>query len=136
MSSPTLYDPLRRTQVACTPEERVRQWFIAQLLQGAGVPQHMMMSEVSLTYAQKHYRCDILIYGPGGTNLAVVECKRPEVALSSAVLEQALRYNAVLGVRFIIVTNGTSTFAYRRIEDRFEPLKEFPTYEFMIQCQQ
>ena len=115
-STPRIWDPLRRKKVALTPEERVRQWMIGVLRNGAGVPLHQMMSEVELHFgtSDKVWRADILIYGRGGEPLAVVECKRPEVALTPAVLEQALRYNCVLDVRCIIISNGAETRVFVR----------------------
>ena len=123
-STPRIWDPLRRKKVALTPEERVRQWLIGVLREGAGVPVHQMMSEVELHFGSgdKVWRADILIYGRGGEPLAVVECKRPEVALTPAVLEQALRYNCVLDVRCIIISNGAETRVYvRRTDDGETP---------------
>ena len=107
-----LWDPLRKKEVADTPEERVRQWFIGVLRDTMGVPEHMMRSEVEMLFgsAHKKYRADILIFGRDTRPVAVVECKRPEVPLDSSVLGQALRYNMVLGVRWIIITNGRSTY--------------------------
>ena len=115
-STPRIWDPLRRKKVALTPEERVRQWLIGVLREGAGVPLHQMMSEVELHFgsSDKVWRADILVYGRGGEPLAVVECKRPEVALTPAVLEQALRYNCVLDVRCIIISNGAETRVFVR----------------------
>ena len=115
-STPKIWDPLRRKTVALTPEERVRQWLIGVLHDGAGVPLHQMMSEVELRFgaSEKVWRADVLIYGRGGAPLAVAECKRPEVALTPAVLEQALRYNCVLDVRCILITNGAETRIFVR----------------------
>ncbi|MCQ2141709.1 MAG: type I restriction enzyme HsdR N-terminal domain-containing protein [Bacteroidales bacterium] len=124
-----VWDPLRRKDVALTPEERVRQWFISLLRDSLGVPVHQMMSEVGLQYgAGKVYRADIVVYARGGHPLAIVECKRPEVTLSQATFEQALRYDMVLGVPFIFVTNGHSTFVARRAGEGYEFLKKIPTY--------
>ena len=58
----TVWDPLRRKEVALTPEEEVRQWFIGDVLHdGMGVPLHMMMSEVSLSFGDKAWRADIVV---------------------------------------------------------------------------
>ncbi len=131
------FDPLRRKWVAATPEERVRQWFIGILSDKGMVPAHMMMSEVPMRYGQKSWRADIVIYSSDGTPLAVVECKRPDVAISEAVAEQALRYTAVQNVKFIFLTNGKETYIYRRNGSVFEPANTFPTYQRMKElCQQ
>ena len=130
-----IFDPLRHKDVPLTPEERVRQWFIEQL-RGAGVPQHQMMSEVALEYgAGKKWRADIVVYGRGGVPMAIVECKRPDVEVTREVLEQALRYNAVLQVPYLFLTNGRLTYICRKTEDGYEFLDKAPVYEEMLkQC--
>ena len=127
-----LYDPLRRKNVAATSEERVRQWFIRQLLESAKVPSHLMMSEAGFKFGSKQYRADILIFGRDGLPLAIVECKRPEIELTEAVLEQAMRYNIVLGVRWLFITNGRKTMLFTLKDGSFVPAKELPTYEGML----
>ena len=131
----TVWDPLRKKEVALTPEERVRQWFIGVLAGQMQVPMHMMMSEVGFRLAGKQLRADILVYDRSAKPLVVVECKRPEVALTQEVLDQAIRYNIVLEVKYMIITNGTKTFICRRNGDRFEFINTVPTYTEML-CQQ
>lgn len=126
------WDPLRKKMVAATPEEKVRQWFISVLRDSSGVPEHLMMSEAGLEFGQKKYRADILIWDRSGQPLAIVECKRPEVELTAAVLEQAMRYNMVLGVKWLFVTNGKSTYLYRNVDGTFLPQQQFPSYEGML----
>lgn len=135
MTAEMIFDPLRHKDVPLTPEERVRQWFIEQL-RGAGVPQHQMMSEVALEYgAGKKWRADIVVYGRGGVPMAIVECKRPDVEITKDVLEQALRYNAVLQVPYLFLTNGRLTYICRKTEDGYELLDKAPVYEEMLkQC--
>ena len=135
MSEGFLWDPLRKKNVTATPEEQVRQWFIMQLRDNFGVPSHMMMSEVVLRFGEKQYRADILVYGRNAVPLVVVECKRPDVPIDGEVIEQALRYNSVLGVRFLVLTNGNLTYLYRLEEGCFVPCDRFPSYNEMI-CQQ
>ena len=127
-----IWDPLRRKEVAATPEERVRQWFIIQLRDTFGVPEHMMNSEVGFKFGAKSWRADILVYDRAGKPLAVVECKRPDVALDAHVIEQAMRYNSVLGVRYLFVTNGHLTYLYTLEGDTFVPLDRIPAFEEML----
>ena len=131
----TIWDPLRKKEVALTPEEQVRQWCIGVLAQQMQVPMHMMMSEVGFRLAGKQLRADILVYDRNARPLMVVECKRPEVALTQDVLDQAIRYNIVLDVRYMIITNGTKTFICRRQNEGFVFIDNVPTYNEMI-CQQ
>ena len=127
-----IWDPLRKREVTATPEERVRQWFIVQLRDTFGVPEHLMMSEVGFKFGAKSWRADILVYDRAGQPLAVVECKRPDVALDAHVIEQAMRYNSVLGVRFLFVTNGKMTYLYGLKGDTFVPLDRIPSFEEML----
>lgn len=131
----TIFDPLRKREVRLTPEERVRQWFIGVLKDSLGVPAHLMGSEVELKYGQagKTYRADILVYDRSARPLAVVECKRPGIPLSEEVLRQALRYDMVLNVRYLFITNGTETRVARRLSDGSVAfLGKAPGYEEMI----
>ena len=116
-----IWDPLRKKEVKLTPEEQVRQWFISVLEEEMGVPRHMMMSEVAFKLGKKCFRADIIIYGKNLRPVAIVECKRPEVSLSQEVIEQVVRYNMTMGVKYIIITNGNSTFIHGRRVSRPRP---------------
>ncbi|MBQ6880374.1 MAG: type I restriction enzyme HsdR N-terminal domain-containing protein [Bacteroidales bacterium] len=131
----TIWDPLRKKSVALTPEEQVRQWCIKVLAESMKVPYHMMMSEAGFRLGEKQFRADILVYDRKAQPLMIVECKRPEVELTREVLDQAIRYNMVLDVRYIVITNGNRTFMCRRQEDGFVFIDTVPTYNEMI-CQQ
>ncbi len=131
MSTDTIFDPLRRKEVAATPEEQVRQWFI-KLLLDAGVPAHLMMSEAAVSYGGRRWRADILAYDRDGRPLAVVECKRPDVGLDAEVAFQAMRYNMVLDVRWLMLTNGGRTLVFRREGSEFKPYPAIPSFEQML----
>ena len=131
----TVWDPLRKKEVALTPEERVRQWCIGVLAQQMQVPMHMMMSEAGFKLGEKQYRADILVYDRKAQPLMVVECKRPEVELTQEVLDQAVRYNMALNVIYMIITNGTMTFICQRQGDRCVFIEKVPTYNEKL-CQQ
>lgn len=128
----TIWDPLRKKEVARTPEEVVRQWCIGVLNTRLGVPMHMMMSEAGLKLGDKSFRADVIVYDRKAQPLVVVECKRPEVDLSQDVLDQAIRYNMVLNVKYIIITNGTKTFMCGKEGDRYVFMTSFPTYSEMV----
>ena len=128
MAEEHVWDPLRRKEVALTPEERVRQWFIAVLRDELGVPPYEMMSEATLTYGGKAWRADIVVYRLNMSPAMVVECKRPDVELTREVLEQALRYNLVLDVNWIVITNGKKTLVFARNLNDFTRMDRLPVY--------
>lgn len=127
-----IWDPLRKKNVAATPEERVRQWFIGCLRDALGVPVGLMMSEVAFCFGQKKFRADIVVYDRQARPLAVVECKRAEVEITQEVASQALRYNSALGVRFIFLTNGKMSYLYALKEGVFVPCETLLSYEEML----
>ena len=126
----TIWDPLRKKDVALTPEERVRQWCIQVLARQYKVPMHMMMSEASLKLGGKSYRADIIAYDRSLQPVLVVECKRPEVEITAEVLDQAICYNMVLDVKFILITNGMRTYILKKDNDRFVQVQTLPEYDF------
>lgn len=128
MAEEHVWDPLRRKEVALTPEERVRQWFITVLRDELGVPPYEMMSEATLSYGGKAWRADIVVYRRNMTPAMVVECKRPDVELTREVLEQALRYNLVLDVNWIVITNGKKTLVFARDLNSFIRMDHLPDY--------
>lgn len=131
MDQGRIWDPLRKKEVALTPEEKVRQWFIGVLKERLKVPEYMMMSEVGMKFGGKDFRADILVYGRDTAPLMVVECKREDVSMSREVLEQALRYNLVLNVKYVVITNGLKTFGFERTGETFRQLQSFPDWETM-----
>lgn len=129
----TIWDPLRKKEVALTPEEKVRQWFIDYMNRLCGVPMALMNSEVSLQYGAKPFRADIVVFDRDGHPIMVVECKREDVEIDSEVVRQALRYHAVLNIDYVVLTNGRTTYAYKRdATGTFRPLKAMPNYESML----
>ena len=130
--SDMVWDPLRKKSVRLTPEEEVRQWFISVLHEGMKVPEHMMGSEVSLAWNGRDYRADIVVYDRSAHPLLVVECKRPEVELSQEVVDQAIRYNNALDVRYIVITNGLKTFMFERGAEGFTFVEKAPLWEEML----
>ncbi len=126
-----VWDPLRKKEVALTPEEEVRQWCIRILTENMKVPMHMMMSETGFKLGNKQFRADILVYDRQARPLMVVECKRPSVELTREVLEQAVRYNMVLDVKYMIITNGIMTYMCEKRDGQFVFIANVPIYEEM-----
>ena len=61
-----------------------------------------------------------------GAPLLVAECKAAEVEIDQAVLAQAVRYNSVLGARYILLTNGLRHYCYEATEEGYRVLQEIP----------
>ena len=101
-----MLDPVRRRWVALTPEEGVRQWVIGLLHEHYGYPLELMQVEGAITVNGMTRRCDIVVYDTTGTPQMIVECKKPDVSITQKVCDQACRYNTVLRVPYLLLTNG------------------------------
>ena len=130
----TLFDPLRRKYVALTPEEWVRQHFVHFLSSEKGIPSELMANEVSITLNAMARRCDTVVYDRHLRPIAIVEYKAPSVSVTVEVFEQAARYNMVLGVPYLIISNGLRHFCFYRDGDTgsYTSIDHIPTYEEML----
>ena len=129
-----IFDPLRKKNVRRTPEEEVRQSVIRWLNEAQGVPVTMMASEYGFTYNGRQYRADILVFDRTLHPLLLVECKAPSITLDRNVIEQAIRYDRVLDVKYILITNGKTSYLCRRDPQTgdFAFTAEVPSYEEML----
>ncbi len=103
-------DRLRGKFVALTPEEWVRQHFVNFLIEYRGFPPAFMANEVGLRHNGVLRRCDTVVYDSMVHPIAIVEYKAPTVAVTESVFDQIVRYNMVLDVRWLIVSNGLRHF--------------------------
>jgi hypothetical protein len=56
----------------------------------------------------------------------IVECKKTDAIINTAVIEQVIRYNMALSIKYFIVTNGNQSFGYEVSENLFKELNELP----------
>ena len=105
-----IFDALRSKYVTLTPEEWVRQNFVAFLISHKGCPSALMNNEIALTQNGIKRRCDTLIVDRSGQPLVIVEYKAPSVSITQKVFDQIVRYNMVLRARCLIVSNGIQHF--------------------------
>ena len=124
------FDRLRRKFVALTPEEWVRQHFINLLIEHKGYPESLIANEIQIELNKQKKRCDSVIYNRELSPLVIIEYKAPEVNITQDVFDQIVRYNIVLRVQYLIVSNGLSHYCCKINYDNqtFEYLKDIPQY--------
>lgn len=127
----SVFDDLRRCYVALTPEEWVRQNFVHYLIEQYGYPAALMANEVSLTLNGTKRRCDTVVYDHSLKPLMIIEYKAPTVKIDKAVFEQIYRYNLVMRVEYLVVSNGIKHFCCRinYTENSFNFLTEIPCFQ-------
>ncbi|RTQ45310.1 type I restriction enzyme HsdR N-terminal domain-containing protein [Hymenobacter gummosus] len=131
----------RRKLIIVTPEEKVRQQFVLDLVEKFRVPLDMIEVEVPLSHYEKGLkgRVDIVVSVENRSDnmfhpLLIVECKESNVALTDIVFEQARRYDMALEPKVTVVTNGIETVAFQwddKLEDYVE-IEYVPLYEDLI----
>lgn len=105
-----ILDVIRRQYVALTPEEWVRQHFVHFLIEHKGYPQSLMANEVQLKLNGMSRRCDTVVYDRALRPRVIIEYKAPSVSITQRVFEQICRYNMVLQVDYLIVSNGLAHY--------------------------
>lgn len=121
---------VRRKWLKLEPEEWVRQHLIAYLSTSLGYPIGLMAVEHRLTLNGVEKRADLVCYNNDGQPVLLAECKAPAIKLSQDTLDQAARYNLVLQVPNLLITNGNEHYAVRTdINQPVEILKSIPPFE-------
>ncbi len=130
----TVFDIVRKKYVVLTPEEWVRQHMIHFLVNFRSVPVSLMAIEQTFKLEKLQKRFDIAVYSRQGEPVLLVECKAPEVPLSQRVVDQALRYNMKLHVKYLLISNGMKHAGYYADyqQNKLEVLDELPVYEQLI----
>jgi len=120
-----IFDSIRGRYVALTPEEWVRQHFIRHLHHDLLYPLELIQVEGAITLNGMTRRCDIVVYDHDVKPFIIVECKKETVALTQKVIDQACRYNLVLHVPYLCLTNGIQQICCR-VDFQAQQLQAIP----------
>lgn len=125
-----IWDEWRKKWLVLTPEELVRQHLARYLVEDRQFPSGRLALEYSLEVNQLKKRADMVIFDQNGKPQFLVECKAPDVAISAATFDQVSRYNIVLQVPYIILTNGLALYCaiYSFEQKKWDFLSEIPLY--------
>jgi hypothetical protein len=123
-----IFDEFRKRWIQISPEEWVRQNFLQWLVQMKGIPASLIAVEKEIKVGELRKRCDIVVY-KSSIPWIIVECKEMDVKLDDAVIKQILNYNISLRVQYLIITNGSDTFAFELKNGDIQMLKEIPNFE-------
>lgn len=129
--SQQIFDSLRVKFVALTPEEWVRQHFVAFLINHKGYPAGLMANEVSLSLNGTSRRSDTVVYTSSAKPLVIIEYKAPSVKITQKTFDQIVRYNMVFQAPYLIVSNGINHYCcHIDIEKHtYKFLQDIPLYQ-------
>lgn len=123
-----IFDAIRKQWTMLTPEEWVRQNFLRYLVQVKKYPAALIAVEKEIHLSELTKRFDIVVYDRETNPWMIIECKEMSVTLTETVLNQALRYNIILDVPFIIITNGSHCYGFAGSNGMLNELSELPEY--------
>ena len=128
-----IWDIIRKKYLVLTPEEWVRQHFVNYLIQEKGYPSSLIANEIQIKLNNQKRRCDTVIYDSTLSPIVIIEYKSPEVKITQNVFDQIVRYNIVLKVKYLIVSNGMEHYCCKMDYNtmKFEYLSEIPSYDVL-----
>lgn len=105
-----IFDVLRGKYVALTPEEWVRQNFVQYLINYKNYNRSLMNNEIPLRLNGTSKRCDTVVFSNTAVPKMIIEYKSPEIKITQKVFNQITRYNMVLKVDYLVVSNGLNHY--------------------------
>lgn len=108
-----IWDRIRRKYVTLTPEEWVRQHFINYLISEKNYPESLIANETQIILNNRKVRCDSVVYNNKLDPVCIIEYKSPDIKITQNVFDQIVKYNMVLKVQYLIVSNGIQHYCCR-----------------------
>lgn len=127
-----VFDEIRKKWILLSPEEWVRQHLINHLVTQKNVPASLISVEKEINLNNTRKRYDAVVYNKTMNPLLLIECKAPDVAITETTLEQTLRYNLILGVNYLLMTNGLKQFVIKVENGKAKLLSDLPDYNELI----
>jgi hypothetical protein len=106
-----------------TPEEKVRQWALFELLSTYGIHINNIEIEKPVRVGTRIHRADIVILREQIPHV-VIECKEQEHDDHSKAIEQGISYAATISAEFSIYTNGSAWIVKRRLGEKWETVPD------------
>jgi hypothetical protein len=117
LNKPFIYDEIRKKYVSLTPEEWVRQHILNYLINHKKFSKSLIAVERKLTYLNSFKRFDILVFNNKAKADILIECKAPNVNLTSETALQLSLYNQQYKANIIIISNGLKHFSWKLDEN-------------------
>ncbi len=129
-----IFDLLRKKYITLTPEEWVRQHFVHYLINKKKYPASLMANEAAIKLNSLNKRCDTVVYDRKLNPVVICEYKNPNIDITQEVFDQIVRYNIVMRVKYLIVSNGITHYCCKMDYDHqsCEYLNEIPFYSEII----
>lgn len=121
-----VWDDLRAVYLLLTPEEWVRRHLIGFLESHCGAQPKRIVQEYAVPLNGQPQRADVVVVDDNARPLLLAECKAPDIPIGEHTLAQAVRYNSVVGARYLVLTNGRSHYCFEQTDGGYARMSEFP----------
>lgn len=119
---------VRKKWIVLTPEEKVRQFTLHQLINEYNFPLKYISVEKTLKVLNLNKRYDIVVYNQQLQASILIECKSAEISIDNKTLQQIATYNIKLQVPYLMVTNGQTSYYFKIEEDKSTQINSIPTF--------
>ena len=121
---------IRKKSIILTPEEWVRQHFIAFFINDLNYPKGLISVEKQIKYGDLDKRWDLAVFKTDQNCFLLMECKAPEIKITKSVFEQSLLYYKHLQSDYLLMSNGLDHVVLKKnkTSNQFEQIDFFPDY--------
>lgn len=121
---------IRKKSIILTPEEWVRQHFIAFFIKELSYPKGLMSVEKKIKYGDLDKRWDLAVFNTNQDCFLLMECKAPNIKITKTVFEQSLLYYKKLQADYLVMSNGLNHVIMKKNKssNQFEKIDIFPDY--------
>lgn len=123
-----IFDTIRKKWILLTPEEWVRQNFIAYLVQVLQCPPALIAIEKTIKVGETKKRFDIVVY-KNEKAWMIVECKQLKTPINAYVLQQAIAYYSTIQSQFMVLSNGNDNYVWQKLNHHLVACKQMPAWE-------
>ena len=110
---PVVFDPLRKKNIRSTPEEIVRQLWIAYFLDIMKLNRKLIAVERAFRVEGMMRRFDLVIFDQSTYPILLAEFKGPEIPITQFAFDQIARYNMQLNVPYSLISNGRQHYCFQ-----------------------
>ena len=123
---------VRKKKIILTPEEWVRQHFIAYFIDKLEYPRGLLTIEKKIQYGGIEKRWDLAVFMQDQSCFLLLECKAPSIPINQIVFEQSLAYYKELQAKYLVMSNGNDHVILKKEINGFKRLTDFPAYNAPI----
>lgn len=126
-----VFDTNRKKYLLLTPEEWVRQQFIAFLIDHKNFPASLISIEKGLKVNQLQKRFDAVVFDRNRNPQVLIEFKAPQVKITEKTFSQIAAYNLKMKVKYLIVSNGLKHYCCLMDYEKksFQFLSDIPDFK-------